>query len=158
MQQLTEQESPAVASFGRILRAHAAMTRQLNAELVAEHGLTVGELEVLLMLAQSPERSMRRIDLAQEVLLSPSGITRMLDRLGALGLVAKASCASDARVSYAVLTDQGVAKLRSCSGAHFAAVDRIFSERFEPEELKTLVELLSRLPGAESGECPTPPA
>ena len=74
---------------------------------------------------------MRRIDLSREVRLSPSGITRMLDRLEATGLVGKSACAKDARVTYAVLTDAGMKKLRECSPAHLAAVERLIGERLE---------------------------
>ena len=89
------------------LRAHAAVTRQLDRELVAEHGLTINDYEVLLRLARAPDRMMRRVDLAQQVLLTPSGITRLLDGLQRCGFVEKAACDSDARVVYAKLTDAG---------------------------------------------------
>ena len=71
---------------------------------------------------------MRRIDLANELLLSPSGITRMLDRLGSEGLVENAKCDVDARVTYAVLTDAGAEKLRAAYSVQLAAVERLFGD------------------------------
>ena len=96
---------------------------------------------------------MRRIDLAHEVRLSPSGVTRMLDRLQAGGLVGKASCDKDARVTYAQLTKAGVAKLEECAPGHVAAAERLLSERFEEDELASLVELLGRLSAPADDEC-----
>src|SRR5436190_23170151 len=141
MQQLTAKTSPpAIMTLGRLLGAHATLTHELSAQLVDRHGLTLSEYEVLLMLSHAPEHAMRRIDLSREVRLSPSGVTRMLDRLEATGLVAKGSCASDARVTYALLTDAGRAKLRECSVDHFSAVEHIFGDRLDGEELDSLGE------------------
>jgi len=84
-----------------LLRGHAALTRALNADLVTDHGLTLNDYEVLLRLSRAPERKMRRVDLAEQVLLTASGITRLLDGLQASGYVDKAACSSDARVTYA---------------------------------------------------------
>jgi len=88
---------------------------------------------------------MRRVDLAQQVLLTPSGITRLLEGLQRSGYVEKASCDSDARVVYARLTDAGHVKLEEASRDHFASVQKLFSERFSDEELETLREFLERL-------------
>ncbi len=82
-----------------LLRGHAALTRALNADLVADHGLTLNDYEVLLHLSRAPERKLRRVDLAEQVLLTASGITRLLDGLQASGYVDKAACSSDARVT-----------------------------------------------------------
>jgi DNA-binding MarR family transcriptional regulator len=131
--------------MGHLIGAHATLTRELSARLAEEHGLTLSEYEVLLLLSREPERSMRRIDLSREVRLSPSGVTRMLDRLEANELVAKGSCAEDARVTYAVLTEAGMRKLRECSPDHFAAIERLVGERLTEEEIESLGELLERL-------------
>jgi MarR family 2-MHQ and catechol resistance regulon transcriptional repressor len=128
-----------------LLGAHATLTRQLSAQLVEEHGLTMSEYEVLLLLAREPDHAMRRIDLSREVRLSPSGITRMLDRLEATGLVEKGQCDKDARVTYAVLTEAGMRKLRECSPTHFEAVERLIGDRLSDEEVKSLSDLLGRL-------------
>lgn len=146
MQQLTPKTSPkAVDAVGHLLGAHATLTRQLSTQLVEEHGLTMSEYEVLLLLSREPEHAMRRIDLSREVRLSPSGITRMLDRMEATGLVEKGSCSSDARVTYAVLTEGGMQKLRECSPDHFAAIERLIGERLSENEIEALSQLLSRL-------------
>src|SRR2546421_4959153 len=95
-----------------LLRAHAVTTRALSAELVAEHGLTINDFEALLRLARADDRRLRRVDLAAELLLTASGVTRLLDGLERAGFVERATCASDRRVVYAVLTEAGRAKLR----------------------------------------------
>ena len=87
------------------MRAHAGATRALNAQLLADHGLTINDYEVLLRLARAPDRRMRRVDLAEEVLLTASGITRLLDGLEKAGSVERGTCDSDRRVVYAVLTE-----------------------------------------------------
>ena len=146
MQQLTlKTSSKSVDALGHLLGAHATLTRQLSTRLVEEHGLTMSEYEVLFLLSREPDRSMRRIDLSREVRLSPSGITRMLDRLQSTGLVEKGSCSKDARVTYAVLTEAGMEKLRECAPDHFAAIERLIGERLSDEEIESLGELLGRL-------------
>jgi DNA-binding MarR family transcriptional regulator len=127
--------------------AHAAMTRAFNADLQASHRLTVNDFEVLRRLSLEPEGRMRRVDLAQVVGLTPSGITRLLDGLQAAGLVRKEHCDSDARVTYAAITDDGRATLREASEAYLAALEAVFSERYAADEIDRLVELLGRLPG-----------
>ena len=92
---------------------------------------------------------MRRIDLAESLQLTPSGVTRLLDGLERVGLVEKASCPSDARVTYAVLTDAGRAKLEQASCSHVRAIEALFDDRYSAEELVALAELLGRLPGTE---------
>jgi len=140
-----------------LLRGHAALTRALNAELVTDHGLTLNDYEVLLRLSRAPERKMRRVDLAEQVLLTASGITRLLDGLQASGYVDKAACSSDARVTYAVLTDAGHEKLRSAADLHVAGIHAKFAERYSDDEMATLAELLSRLDGSEpNGEACKP--
>jgi len=136
-----------------LLRAHAETTRGFNADLVAEHDLTLSDYEVLLRLAHAPDRRLRRIDLAEEVLLTPSGITRLLAGLEENGWVERASCDSDARVTYAQLTDAGLEKLRVAAKSHVASIRSLFAERFSPSELEALRDLLQRLPLAEGASC-----
>jgi DNA-binding MarR family transcriptional regulator len=109
----------------------------------------MSEYEVLFLLSRQEDHAMRRIDLSREVRLSPSGITRMLDRLETTGLVEKGSCSKDARVTYAVLTDAGMKKLRECSPAHLAEVERLMGERLSDEEIESLSALLGRLSDVE---------
>jgi DNA-binding MarR family transcriptional regulator len=127
------------------VRAHAAATRLLSAQLTADHGLTISDYEVLLRLAQASDRRMRRVDLAEQVLLSASGITRLLEGLERAGYVDRAACDSDRRVVYAVLTDEGLAKLREASRSHLAQVEAYFTARFGDGELTDLAALLGRL-------------
>ena len=147
----------ALSAWVGLLRGHAALTRALNADLVTDHGLTLNDYEVLLRLSRAPERKMRRVDLAEQVLLTASGITRLLDGLQASGYVDEAACSSDARVTYAVLTAAGHEKLRSAAGLHVAGIHAMFAERYSDDEMATLAELLSRLDGSEpDGEACTP--
>lgn len=150
-QVLSDQEALALHAWARLLRAHAAMTRSFNAELQVAHGLTVSDIEVLKVLSDAPDARMRRVDLADRVRLTPSGITRLLDGLQAAGLVAKEHCTADARVTYARLTDAGQATFREAEAGYFAVLGRLFAERYTPEELDRLVEFLGRLPGAGAG-------
>lgn len=154
-QVLSEQESGA-QTFVALLRAHAAVTRRLNAQLNLQHGLTLSDFEVLLRLARAPDRRMRRVDLAEEVLLTASGITRLLDGLERAGLVERAACAVDRRVVYAVITDAGLAKLQEAASSHFAQVEELFAGRYDERELAGLTSLLQRLGGDEPGECELP--
>jgi DNA-binding MarR family transcriptional regulator len=135
-----------VEAFVRLVRGHAAMTRAMNAQLVADHGLTINQYEALLYLARADDRRMRRVDLAERLVLTASGVTRLLDGLEQSGYVDRDSCASDRRVTYAVLTDTGLEKLRTASTSHVADIRSYFESRFEAEELDQLVGLLNRLP------------
>jgi DNA-binding MarR family transcriptional regulator len=143
----------AVEAFVGLLKSHAGTSRELSADLSAEHGLTINDYECLLLLSRAENQSLRRIDLASRLLLTASGVTRMLDGLEREGYVEKGSCASDARVTYAVLTEQGREKLERASASHVAAIRALFEARFSPGELATLAELLSRLPGAAPPAC-----
>jgi DNA-binding MarR family transcriptional regulator len=136
----------------RFLRAHAAVTRQLSARLEAAHGLTLSDFDVLVQLYNAPERSLRRVDIARAVLLTASGITRLLDGLERSGWVEKRSCDSDARVSYAVLTDKGVKKFEAARETHLADIEELFASRFTAAEREQLAELLGRFPLAETSE------
>jgi DNA-binding MarR family transcriptional regulator len=128
------------------LRAHAAVTRQFNAELLAMHDLTINDFDVLAQLSRAPEQALKRVDLAERVLLTPSGITRLLKGLEEAGYVSNRPCAEDARVTYAVLTPKGKRKLEQARKTHVASVRALFSERFDKDELEALASLLERLP------------
>jgi DNA-binding MarR family transcriptional regulator len=133
------------------MRAHVAAMRRFNGELSSAHGLTINDYEVLLHLAHAPDRMMRRVDLAKSVLLTPSGITRLLEGLERCGYVERASCSSDARVTYALLTDEGYEKLREASATHVEGIRSHFAD-FSPEELERLAAMLARLPLADVAE------
>jgi len=149
--------SQALSAWVALLRGHAALTRSLNAQLVADHGLTINDYEVLLRLSRAPDRRLKRVELAQSVVLTPSGITRLLDGLETAGWVEKAACDTDARVTYAVLTATGEDKLRSAAGSHLADIDRLFARHFDDAELVPLSGLLERIDGSDSGESCRPP-
>jgi len=142
----------AQSAWVAFLRGHASLTRELNAQLVADHGLTINDYEVLLHLSRAPDRKLKRVELAQSVLLTPSGITRLLDGLEAAGWVDRAACSTDARVTYAVLTEAGADKLRESAASHLADVERLFAAHFDEPELETLARLLGRVDGSGSGE------
>ena len=153
-QVLTSQTS--VSVFSRLLRAHSSLSRELSARLVTEHGLTINDYEALLHLSHAEEGSLRRVDLAERLMLTPSGVTRLLDGLEALGFVENATCARDARVTYAVLTDAGRRRLEEAASSHVAAIREVFEDRYTEAELATLAELLGRLPRADVVEECTP--
>jgi DNA-binding MarR family transcriptional regulator len=154
---LSPQATPAASglpdtAWVRFLRAHAALTRELSSRLEAVHELTLSDFDVLVQLYYADGRRMRRIDLARSVLLTASGITRLLDGLESSGLVGKDRCESDARVTYAVLTDAGVKKIEEARDSHLADIEELFGSRFSPQERDQLAELLGRLPLAQTSE------
>ena len=153
MSQVLSTQSTGVRAFAALLRAHAASTRVLNAQLMADHGLTLSDYEVLLRLARAPDRRLRRVDLAEQVLLTASGITRLLDGLEKAGHVERGTCDTDRRVVYAVLTKTGLAKVRDASKSHVVQIDELFAERFEDAELEAVGDLLSRLGGEDPRDC-----
>lgn len=142
----TAPQQQQLVSWIAFLRSHSAITRELSAQLQREHGLTLNDYEVLLHLANAEHGMMRRVDLAESVILTASGITRLLDGLERAGCVEKATCSSDARVSYAKITDAGHKKLHEASATHLRGIDELFLGRYSEEERATLAELLSRLP------------
>jgi DNA-binding MarR family transcriptional regulator len=151
-QVLSAQVTPGsdLAAWIRFLRAHAAITRQLSARLEAQHGLTLSDYDVLVQLYNAPERALRRVDLARMVVLTASGITRLLDGLERCGWVEKKACQSDARVSYAALTLAGAVKFEEAQVSHRADIEELFGSNFTAAEHKQLGELLGRLPLAET--------
>jgi DNA-binding MarR family transcriptional regulator len=144
--QAPRRTTPEITAWIGLVRAHASTTRRFNAALVADHGLTINDYEVLLHLSRADERRLRRVDLAERVLLTPSGITRLLEGLERAGYVERANCDSDARVTYAQLTEEGEEKLREASKSHVAGIRDFFRERFSKAELAVLGGLLERLP------------
>lgn len=139
--QLTDPELDAWRGF---LVAHADLVRRLDAELVAEHGLSLAAYDALLFLHRAPGHRLRMTDLGREVLFTPSGVSRLIDRLEAEGLVRRVAGA-DGRERMAELTDDGLARLRTAAVTHVAGVRRLFLDRFSPAELEQLRVSWARL-------------
>ena len=151
--QVLSEQALGVQAFAALLRAHASATRQLNAQLTVEHGLTLSDYEVLLRLSRAPDRRLRRVDLAEQVLLTASGVTRLLDGLERCGYVERGSCDSDRRVVYAVLTDVGAAKLDEASASHLPQIEGLFAARYDTEEIEGLASLLVKLAEGDTPPC-----
>jgi DNA-binding MarR family transcriptional regulator len=126
IQEALEPRDPRLGPWRAFLQAHARVVRRLDEELRAEHDLTVGEYDALLTIAQAPERRIRMRQLADEVILSKSGVTRLIDRLVDDGLVERSACLVDARGAEAVITDRGLARLRAASDTHLRGIHEHF--------------------------------
>jgi DNA-binding MarR family transcriptional regulator len=148
----------AVRAWTRLLRAHTVMTRCVSASLQAEHGLTLNDYEALGLLARAEGQRMRRVDLARRLLLTPSGVTRLLEGLEDAGLVERATCPSDLRVTYAQLTASGAEKLETAACGHVVSVRRLLEESLSEAEIDELAETLGKLPGVADSDdgCPVP--
>jgi DNA-binding MarR family transcriptional regulator len=144
--------SPAVRAFAMLLRAQAVTTRELSAALLADHGLTINDFEALLVLSSAPDQRLKRVDLARRLLLTPSGVTRLLEGLENAGHVERAACDSDLRVTYAQLTDSGREKLAEASCGHMASIRTLFEEFLSPDEIEALGDMLAKLPGVAHGD------
>jgi DNA-binding MarR family transcriptional regulator len=132
-----------------LLRVHAALVRELDAELDAAHDLPLSSYDVLIYLQAAPGKRLRMAELADSVLLSRSGVTRLVDRLEREGLIVRDTCTSDGRGLYAVLTDEGEAMLARARPTHLAGVRERFLRHFSEDELRQLAEYWERvLPGA----------
>jgi DNA-binding MarR family transcriptional regulator len=151
--QLDERE---LRAWRGMLRAHAALTKALDADLDSAHGLPLSSYEVLLYLNDADDRRMRMRDLASSVILSRSGLTRLADRLEREGLIRRESCPSDARGAYAVLTPAGAEMLAIARTTHLAGVRSLFLQHFSEDELDVLGDAWDRVvPGSASAPGPT---
>jgi DNA-binding MarR family transcriptional regulator len=155
MQVLTPQVTeipPAVRAWTRLLRAHASTTRLLNAELQAEHELSLNDYEALYVLAHAEGQRLKRVELSRRLLLTPSGVTRLLEGLEHAGLVERVSCPTDLRVAYAQLTDAGAEKLNVASCGHIGSIRTLLEEHLSEGEIVELSETLGKLPGVAEGD------
>jgi DNA-binding MarR family transcriptional regulator len=134
-----------VGVWRSFLRAHATVVRELERELAGEAGLPLGWYDVLLQLAEAPDRRLRMADLADRVLLSRSGLTRLIDRLQADGLVRREPSLEDARGTFTVLTADGFARLRSAAPVHLSGIQQHWLRHFTDDELRELGRLLGRI-------------
>lgn len=128
-----------------LLRLHARATRLLEAELLREHDLPLAWYDVLVQLVEAPGRRLRMNELAERVLFSRSGLTRLVDRMVQAGLVRREPVADDARGFWSVLTDAGHERLRRAAGTHLRGIHEHVTGRIEPEEARRLAEALRRM-------------
>ncbi len=133
-----------VGVWRTFLRAHASVTSRLESEL-NEAGLPLGWYDVLLQLVEAPHRRLRMADLADQVLLSRSGLTRLVDRLQKEGYVTREPSTVDARGTYTVLTRAGFDALRHATPVHLTGVRDHFLRLYTDDELRELGSLFSRL-------------
>lgn len=137
-----------------LLRTYAKLTKALDAELEATHGLPLNSYEVLMYIADSDAEKMRMHDLARSILLSRSGLTRLVDRLERDGLLTRESCASDARGAFACLTDKGRETLDLARATHLAGVRAMFLDHFSPAEQEQLGTFWERVGAPGTGGTP----
>jgi DNA-binding MarR family transcriptional regulator len=142
-----------VGVWRSFLRSHAGVLRELERELAAEAGLPLAWYDVLLQLAEAPQRRLRMAELADRVLLSRSGLTRLVDRLQAEQLVRREPSPDDARGMYTVLTEAGLNRLRRAAPMHLSGIQRHWLSRFTDDELRQLGALLDRLGGPDIPAC-----
>jgi len=135
--------------FASLLHAHGTLMRAIEARLQAQHGLSANDFETLLHLSRADGGAMRRIDLAERLRLTPSGVTRLLDGLELEGLTKRGDCPTDARVTYAIITAEGRRLLKRASCTHAAACDELIGDYLSPAQIEELAHLLARLPGVD---------
>lgn len=156
-------EDPRLAPWRAFLEAHARVTRRLDEELRAEHDLSLAEYDALLCIAQAPERRIRMRQLSDQVILSKSGVTRLIDRLVADGLVERSACLADARGAEAVIKDAGMARLRAASRTHLRGITEHFLEPLDGTDLVALGATMRAIsvsagPGSSAACGPDEPA
>jgi DNA-binding MarR family transcriptional regulator len=140
-----------MAAWHAFIHAHTRVVRKLEAELEAEQGLTLPAYEVLAHLSEAPEGRLRMSELASYAVLTPSGLTRLVDKLARDGLVERARCMSDARVVYAVLTADGRERLEAAYPIHLRGVREHLVDRLGPDQLEAIATALIPL----TSDCPT---
>ena len=142
-----------LSAFARLMRAHTVLRRELEAEVLTPRGLTFNDFEAMLHLGRADDNRLRRIDLAELLMLSPSGVTRLLDGLVESGMIENVHCADDARVTWAKLTVEGVSTLECVGVNHTKVMRSLFQGSLDEAEVVQLSELLGKLPGVGEGSC-----
>jgi DNA-binding MarR family transcriptional regulator len=143
---------PRLDAWRAFLVAHTRLFRRLDEELRLEHALSLPEYETLLQIAQAPDRRMRMSQIATRVLLSKSGVTRLVDRLVADGFVARSQCSSDARGAEAGLTPAGLERLRAAARTHLRGIERYFLSAVEADDLIVLRQMMDSISQQAGGE------
>ena len=141
-----------MSAWHALIRAHAKVVRLLEGELEAEHGLSLPAYEVLAHLSEAPDRRLRMSELATYAVLTPSGLTRLVDKLAREGLVERVRCVSDARVVYAALTVDGARRLRAAYPTHLRGVREHLIDRLGNAQLEAISDALGPL----TSDCPHP--
>ena len=145
-----------LAVWVRLLQAHAALAHELDANLRAAHGLPLTEFEILLWLTRGACERMRMAALADSVLLSPSGLSRAVERLQARGLVRRDRCTDDRRGAYATLTTAGVALFQAASATHAETIRRCFLDQLTPDEQRSFASAWQRVLAGSGCGCAWP--
>ena len=135
-----------MATWTRFLKAHSAISRRLERDLADGHSLTLSDYDVLLQLWRAPDRRLRPVEISKAVLLTRSGITRLVQGLEREGLVERTDCPDDARGFLVALTAAGAELVQKARATHLAGVSELFSSRYSDEETAQLMDLLERLP------------
>jgi DNA-binding MarR family transcriptional regulator len=143
-----------MAAWRAFLEAHARATAQLSRELLEEESLPLAWYDVLVQLSEAPDQRLRMQELADRVLLSQSGLTRLVDRMQKDGLVERLRCASDGRGTYATLTPAGLAQLRRAYPTHLRGVRAWFADLLDEDEARVLARALTRI--ADTAHPPAP--
>jgi DNA-binding MarR family transcriptional regulator len=152
---LRQWDEPSDAERGAwtgFLRAHSRITKALDRELAAAHDLPLSEYDVLVQLALTEEGRLRMSDLAEAIVLSPSGLTRLVDRLAGRGLLRRERCDADSRVVYAAITEAGFEKLLEATPTHLDGIRRLFWDHLDDTQkadLASIVGCLGRPPAAK---------
>ena len=152
-------DDPRLAPWRAFLEAHARVSRRLDEDLRAEHDLSLAEYDALLNIAQAPGRRLRMRQLSDRVILSKSGVTRLIDRLVADGLVERSACLADARGAEAVLTEAGLSRLRQASRTHLRGINEHFIEPLGDTDVSVIESAMRAIAvssGPESGSACAP--
>ncbi len=144
-------DDPTLDVWRAFIQTHARLIHKLDEELQAAHGLSLAEYDALLQLVNAPDRRLRMSALADRVLLSRSGITRLVDRLEADGMVERFACPTDARGSMASITHLGVSRLRAAARTHHDGVRRYFLDVIAADDQAVMRRSLDRVANGLTG-------
>ena len=134
-----------ITAFGLLIEANRRLTRTVETSLRVNHQLTLVDFEALIRLGRSVDRQMSMSELAGQMVLTSGGVTRLVDRLVAGGLIERVSCPSDRRVQWARLTDAGYRLATDAVQTHLRDLDEHFFSAMSPPERETVVAVLDRL-------------